>query len=78
MATAAAEQADAQGAEQREDAEPEDRVDTDEACPGGAGKRAVGDRVRDEGRAAQDDEEADEAGDDGDDRGDRPGVDHEA
>ena len=62
---------------EREDSEPDERVDPDQAGGGGAGERAVGDGVGDERRAAQDDEEADGAADDRDDRRDDPGVDHE-
>ena len=68
VAAAAAEHPDAERAAEREHAEPDDRVDADQAGGGGAGERAVGDRVGDERRAAQHDEEPDRAADDGDDR----------
>ena len=54
VAAAPAEQPIPSAPEQREDAEPEERADADQARPGGAGEGAVGDRVRDERRAAQD------------------------
>ena len=67
MATAAAEQADAERAEQREDRQADQRVDPDERGAGGAGEGAVGDGVGHERRSAQDHEEADHPGDGGDD-----------
>ena len=75
---AAAEQPDPERAAEREHPEAEQRVDADQAGAGGAGERAVRDRVGDERRASHDDEEADGAADDRDERRDDPGVCHEA
>ena len=55
---------------EREDAEPEDGAESEQGRAGGAGERAVGDRVGGERGAAQDGEEADDARDHGDHRRD--------
>ena len=57
---------------------PSDRAHADERGAGRSGERAVGDRVRDEGGAAQHDEEADRPGDHRDDARRDPGVQHTA
>ena len=78
VAGAPAEPRDGQRAEDREDREPDDRVDTDEARARSPGECAVGQRMRGERGSAQDDEEPDHACDDGDDRRRFPGVEHES
>ena len=67
MPPAAAEQPIAERAEQRATPSPISVLMPIRLAAGRAGEGAVGDRVRDERRAAQDDEEPDDAGDDGDD-----------
>ncbi len=77
-APASAERADSERPEQREDAEADDRVDADQAGAGSAREGTVGNRVSNERRAAQHDEESDHAGDNRDDARHLPGIDHES